>query len=259
MKKGQRLWTEEELILTMNLYCKLPFGKLHQNRLEVIELAELINRTPGSVAYKLVNLASLDPSLQARGIKGASNASKLDKKVWDDFYNNWDTLPFESEKLLSKFRHKNLEEEFYYDTETLPEGLTREAQIKVRVNQSFFRTMIMASYDYTCCITGIKQPELLIAGHIKPWGIDPKNRLNPQNGIAINALHDKAFENGLITITPDYEIRVSFELRKQEKDKAIQKYFTSFHGEKIIEPSRFLPGREFLEWHTNSRFKGSNH
>ena len=256
MKEGQRLWTEDELILAMNLYCKLPFGKLHQNRPEIIELAQLIDRTPGSVAYKLVNLASLDPSLQARGIKGAANASKLDKKVWDDFYNNWDTLPFESEKLLAKFKHKNLEEEILSETEPLLEGLTRAAQVQVRVNQSFFRTMIMASYNYTCCITGIRQPELLIAGHIKPWGIDHKNRLNPQNGLAMNALHDKAFENGLITITPDYTVIVSSELMRRSDDQAAQKYFTPYHGQHIIEPQRFLPDKNFLEYHNAVRFKG---
>ncbi len=177
MKEGQTLWSEEELILAMNLYCKLPFGKLHQSRPEVIELAKLIGRTPGSVAYKLVNLASLDPSLQARGIKGATNASKLDRKVWNDFYENWDVLPFESEKLLARFKNQTIEETI--PAENFQEGETRLTQVQIRVNQAFFRTMIMASYGYTCCITGIQQPELLIAGHIKPWGIDPKNRLNP--------------------------------------------------------------------------------
>lgn len=255
MKPGQKLWTEEELILTMNLYCKLPFGKLHQGRPEVIELAKLIGRTPGSVAFKLVNLASLDPSLQARGIKGASNASKLDKKVWDDFYNNWESLPFESEKLLAKMKNKNIEDELENEFDTMPEGQTRASWVQVRVNQAFFRKMIMASYNSTCCITGIKQPELLIAGHIKPWGVDPKNRLNPQNGIAINALHDKAFENGLITITPDYTIKVSAELLQISKDQTLQKYFLPYNNKKIIEPQRFLPDGEFLEWHNAERFR----
>lgn len=255
MKPGQRPWTEQELILTMNLYCKLPFGKLHQGRPEVMELARLIGRTPGSVAYKLVNLASLDPSLQARGIKGASNASKLDKKVWEDFYHNWDTLPFESEKLLAKMKNKNIEDEVFDEADAIPEGQTRTAQVQVRVNQSFFRKMILASYDYTCCITGLQQPELLIAGHIKPWGLDPKNRLNPQNGIAINALHDKAFENGLITITPDYIIKVSAELLQKESDTSLPKYFQPYNGKKIIEPKRFLPDQEFLEWHERVRFR----
>lgn len=86
MKKGQKLWTKDELILAINLYCKLPFGRLHKNTAEIIELANLLDRSNNAIAYKLVNFASLDPSLQKRGIKGASNTSKLDKEVWDEFY-----------------------------------------------------------------------------------------------------------------------------------------------------------------------------
>lgn len=71
MKQGQRLWTREELILAINLYCKIPFGKLHRNNPDIIKLAKLIDRTPNTVSYKLVNFASFDPSLEARGIKGA--------------------------------------------------------------------------------------------------------------------------------------------------------------------------------------------
>ncbi|MEC7264717.1 MAG: HNH endonuclease, partial [Bacteroidota bacterium] len=48
MKEGQRLWTRNELILAINLYCKLPFGRLHKTNPEVIHLANLINRTPSS-------------------------------------------------------------------------------------------------------------------------------------------------------------------------------------------------------------------
>ena len=110
MKKGQKLWTREELILAVNLYCKLPFGRLHRLNPEVIHLANLIGRTASSVAYKLVNFASLDPSLQARGIKGASNASKLDAEIWNEFFNNWDILPFESEKMLAQFEHTTIEQ-----------------------------------------------------------------------------------------------------------------------------------------------------
>jgi putative restriction endonuclease len=85
MKEGQTLWSRDELILAINLYCKLPFGRLHRGNSGVIHLAKLIGRTSNSVAYKLVNFASLDPSLKARGIKGASNASNLDKEIWNEF------------------------------------------------------------------------------------------------------------------------------------------------------------------------------
>jgi len=256
MKEGQKLWTREELILAVNLYCKSPFGRLHHLNPEVIHLANLIGRTPSSVAYKLVNFASLDPSLQARGIKGASNASKLDAEIWNEFFNNWDILPFESEKLLANFEHISVEELNHIPEMELPKEVKmREQIVKVRVNQSFFRSSILASYNNTCCVTGIQQPEFLIAGHIRPWSIDEKNRLNPQNGIAINALHDKAFETGLMTITTDFKIKISPELFKKKKSKSIDEYFLKLDDQDIILPSRFLPDIEFLKYHNEVRFK----
>lgn len=256
MKKGQKLWTREELILAVNLYCKLPFGKLHSKNPEVIILSNIIGRTSNSVAFKLVNFASLDPSLKARGIKGASNTSNLDKEIWNEFFNNWDILPYESEKLLAKYKKTTVAKLNHISESELPkEGKTREQVVKVRVNQSFFRSSILAAYNNTCCITGMQQSEFLIAGHIKPWGIDKINRLNPRNGIAINALHDKAFESGLLTITPDFKIKLSSVLKKQTKSESIKEYFLKYENQNIILPSRFLPDVEFLKYHNQERFK----
>ncbi|HWQ27285.1 MAG TPA: HNH endonuclease [Chlorobaculum sp.] len=256
MKAGQKLWTRDELILAINLYCKLPFGRLHAKNPEVVTLASLIGRTPGSIAYKLVNFASLDPSLQARGIKGASNASKLDREIWNEFYQDWDRLPFESEKLRASIEHSTVEKLNQIDEDELPkEGRTRERIVKTRVNQAFFRTMILASYNNTCCITGLQNSELLVAGHIKPWSIDEKNRLNPRNGLAMNALHDKAFESGLLTITPDYKVKISTLLKQQKKGLAVRDYFLQYDGKEILLPSRFLPDVEFLWHHNRERFK----
>lgn len=256
MKKGQKLWTRDELILAINLYCKLPFGRLHSRNPEVIELANLIGRTPNSIAYKLVNFASLDPSLKARGIKGASNVSKLDREIWTEYYENWEDLPFESEKLRAQIESKTVEEINNIDTSELPrEGKTREAIVKVRVNQSFFRRSVLASYNNTCCITGINFPEMLIAGHIKPWSKDKQNRLNPSNGIAINALHDKAFERGLITITPEYRIKISPSLSDKKGDEIIENYFLNYDGKEIILPSKFLPDVELLKYHNDNCFQ----
>ncbi|MEQ8808340.1 MAG: HNH endonuclease [Imperialibacter sp.] len=255
MKEGQRLWTRDELILALNLYCKLPFGRLHSRNPEVIHLAHLIDRKPNAVAYKLVNFASLDPSLQARGIKGASNTSILDKEIWNEFFEALNATAFESEKLLAKLENTTVEKLNDISEEELPkEGKTRDQVIKARVNQSFFRKSVLAAYNNTCCITGIQQPELLIAGHIKPWGIDEANRLNIRNGICINALHDKAFETGLITILDDYTIQVSSILKKS-KSKLTQDYFMKHHGQSIILPSRFLPEKAFLQYHRKVRFK----
>lgn len=255
MKKGQRRWTRDELILAINLYYKLPFGKLHHSNPQIIRLAQLIDRTSNAVAFKLNNFASLDPNLRKRGIKGASNTSKLDKKIWKEFYNNWDELPFKSEQLLAQLENKTVEELNDIDINDLPNGLSREQTVKVRVNQSFFRSSILASYNSTCCITGITQRDLLIAGHIKPWSLDKENRLNPRNGIAINALHDKAFENGLITITPEYRVKLSKSLLREKRTEALEKYFLQYNDQEIILPTKFLPDIDFLKFHNEHRFQ----
>ncbi len=255
MKKGQRLWTRNELLLAINLYCKLPFGKMHKSNPEIIELSGFIERTPSSLALKLANFASLDPSLKARGIKGASNSSKLDRLIWEEFYSNWKQLTFESEKLFLELSDKNLETLNVSGIDhQIREGLEKKVFVKKRINQSFFRKMILASYNNTCCITGISKPELLIAGHIKPWRLDKKNRLNPRNGIAMNPLHDKAFENGLITVTPNYRIKVSPILLKDKKSNSIEQYFLQYENKEIILPTKFLPDTEFLKYHNKERF-----
>jgi hypothetical protein len=38
---NQNRWTKEQLKLAFNLYCQLPFGKLHKGNKEIIELAGL--------------------------------------------------------------------------------------------------------------------------------------------------------------------------------------------------------------------------
>ena len=54
-------WTREHFLIALNLYCKLPFGKLHNGNPIIMEVAEKMGRTPNSLAMKLCNFAALDP------------------------------------------------------------------------------------------------------------------------------------------------------------------------------------------------------
>jgi putative restriction endonuclease len=256
MKDGQKLWTKEDLILAINLYCITTFGKIHSRNPEIIQFANLPGRTPSSVALKLVNFSSLDPTLKARGIKGMGNTSKLDKEVWDEFYTDWNVSLFASEVLLAKSKKTTVEKLNQIEIADLPkEGKEKERLVKTRVNQSIFRKVILATYSNSCCITGINNTELLIASHIVPWSKDEKNRLNPMNGLCLNALHDKAFDNGLITIdADDYKIRISSKLKTKNKSKGIEYNFLNFEGQTIQLPDKFLPSTELLKLH-NDFFK----
>ena len=243
----RRNWTREELILAINLYCKTPFGRIHNRNPEIIKLAKLIDRTPSSVSYKLANFASIDPSLQR---KGASNVSKLDIDVWNEFFKDWGKLAFESEMLLSKYDNSNTTA----DIEILPlEGYDRESIVKTRVNQAFFRKTVLASYNFKCCITGLSLTELLVASHIIPWSKDEKNRLNPRNGLCLNALHDKAFDKGLISISEKFRIIVSRKLKDSEKFPE-KELINKYDDQPISLPSRFLPDSEFLSYHRKNIF-----
>ena len=247
MNRGKRrAWTKDELILAINLYCKTPFGKIHVRNPDIIELANIMNRTPGSVGYKLANFASIDPSL-AR--KGASHVSKLDKEVWKDFFENWDEMAFESEKKAIEIRGKHFD---LSDNLMIPEGKTRESTVKTRVNQNFFRKMILSSFDSTCCVTGMSIAELLVASHIIPWSVDSKNRMNPQNGLCLNMLHDKAFDVGLITLDESYRVVLSSKIQRLTSEKV--KMLKDYDGVKITLPSRFIPSQKFLFFHREEIF-----
>lgn len=70
ISQPRKLWTKDELILALNLYLKLLFGKLHSHTPEIIHLPNILGRTPSSIAMRLNNFASVDPYHQQRGIDG---------------------------------------------------------------------------------------------------------------------------------------------------------------------------------------------
>jgi len=250
-------WSREETIVAFNLYCKIPFGKINKSNPEVIRLAKIIGRTPSSVGMKLGNLGRFDPELQKRGVGGLSQGSKMDEVVWNEFHGNWDSLAYESERLLLHFQNKNeaLLEQESVDT-PLPIGADKLQSVKVRVNQRFFRDAVLSAYDNKCCITGLDQPRLLIASHIKPWkDSDPATeRTNPRNGLCLSALYDKAFDEGFMTITPEFRILLSKSLREALPHKVVQETFLRYEGKKIEMPQRFFPLKEALEWHNQLVF-----
>ena len=88
-KYGQK-WSEDETILAFYYYCKIPFGKIHSRNPEIMRIAGLLGRTPGSVSFKMGNLGHFAPELQKRQISGLKNASKLDEKVVLEFQGNWE-------------------------------------------------------------------------------------------------------------------------------------------------------------------------
>src|SRR5438034_5029431 len=162
---------------------------MHARNPAVIAMARALGRTPGSVAMKLVNLASLDAAHQARGISGLTGVSRADKEIWQEFGSNWSVLAAESEKRLreilsAKGERPEKEPAGLRLLTAHPEGPTEAAaNVRVRIMQGFFRKVVLAAYESRCCVTGNPVRELLIASHILPWSQFPKERVNPRTGL----------------------------------------------------------------------------
>lgn len=257
MKEGQTSWTRDELILAINLYSKIRFGQMHQNNPDIIDLARVIGRTAGSVAYKLVNFASLDPRLRQ---KGMVNASKLDKQIWQEYMNHWDDIFVEGEKLLARKKHTTVEKLYdvnlneYEETE----GKEKERIVKIRVNQSMFRAVVLSNFDNKCCMTGISILDLIVASHIVPWSKDKKNRLSAKNGLSLNGLHDRAFDKHLITVTEDLKIKISPKFYKHSNVLGIKQNFLDYDGRPLLEPKKFYPDIDSLKIHNENFAKKSS-
>ena len=250
---GRNLWTREEHILAFNLYCQIPFGTMHMGNPRVVELARLIGRSVGAVSYKLSNFARLDPALKARDIRGNENGSKGEVEVWREFVNHPEDLAFESQRLLADRLNQPIEVVAEIDEQDLPPaGAEREAIVRVRINQSFFRRRIISAYEFRCCVTGLAVRELLVASHIVPWAQDAANRLNPRNGLCLNALHDRVFDRGLMWIDDGFVIRFSSRLGTDTKEnETALTWLRSFEGQRLRLPKEFTPDSNLLRVHAN--------
>jgi len=244
-------WTREQLIVAFNLYCRTPFGRIHNRNPEIIELAKAIGRSPSAVSWKLANFSRFDPSVTGRNLSGATHGSSLDREVWDEFNSDWQRLSFESEKLRAKLLGRSLNA---LQEKPFPEGKVRPTTVMARVNQGFFRAAVMAAYDVSCCITGIKTPELLRASHIVPWSVDTKNRTNPKNGLCLNALHDQAFDCGYIALDGDLKVLVSPKLR-HGVNMALDEMISKYKGHPIQQPKQFVPDHSFVAYHRDHVFR----
>ena len=153
-----RAWTHDELIVAMNLYSRLTFGQLHARNPLIIATAARMDRSPNSLAMKLCNLASFDPAVTSRGRVGLKGASQLDRKVWDAFQADWETMGTDSEQRFNTLVGTTpvVENEERW---ALREGPTElETVTRRRLGQDFFRRTVLVSYNHRYRITRDHDP-----------------------------------------------------------------------------------------------------
>lgn len=256
-------WSRGHRLIALNLYYKLPFGKLHRGNPLIKEVAAKMGRSASSLAIKLCNFASFDPVLQARGVVGMKGAANADRALWDEFNSALSVLGVESEQLLHDlFTQDETKEVDFLQRDKVrlvtPSGPTEtEATVTVRRGQQFFRQSVLNAYGVRCCITGINVPRLLVASHIKPWRGFPSDRLNPRNGLCLSSLHDAAFDSGLITLDENLNVILSKRLRSYFPQSELELSFVPFVGKRISLPDTLAkPDAECLSFHRTKVFTG---
>ena len=111
--------------------------------------------------------------------------------------------------------------------------LTRE--VKVRLHQSAFREYVLDAYSRSCTVCRLKHPELLDAAHIIPDAEESGEPVIP-NGLALCKIHHSAYDQNIIGITPDYELKVRGDVLDESDGPMLEWGLKKLEGQRIVLP-----------------------
>lgn len=119
-------------------------------------------------------------------------------------------------------------------------------ETRVRLHQARFRGRVLVAYSNLCAICRLKESRLLDAAHIS-GDLEQKGEPVIANGLSLCSIHHRAFDQDLVGISPDYEVRVARRLLDDE-DGPMLELLKGFHGQTIAVPSRrtWRPDRDRL-------------
>lgn len=127
-----------------------------------------------------------------------------------------------------------------------------ERRVARREGQGTFKARLLDSYGQ-CAITGEHTRPVLDGAHIQPY-LDPRSN-HVQNGLLLTKEFHTLFDQGYVTVTPDYEVRVSSALHDRWNNG---KRYYQYDGAPLRTPKdpAHWPSRAALEWHARQRFLG---
>jgi putative restriction endonuclease len=108
---------------------------------------------------------------------------------------------------------------FHEKARALPMTTEVERLVVQRIGQDIFRGALMGFWSGRCAVTGLDQPELLRASHMKPWAdcASDAERLDPFNGLLLAVHWDAAFDCGLVTFADDGAVQLSGKLSERAR------------------------------------------
>ncbi len=119
-------------------------------------------------------------------------------------------------------------------------------QVRTRLHQARFRGLVLPAYADKCAICRLRELRLLDAAHIV-GDLEEAGAATVTNGLSLCSIHHRAFDQRLVGVSPDYEIRVSRSLL-EEDDGPMLDVLKQFHGQSLHVPARTAqrPDRERL-------------
>lgn len=118
--------------------------------------------------------------------------------------------------------------------------------VRARLHQARFRGIVLPAYGDRCTICRLKETRLLDAAHIV-GDVQRKGEATVTNGLSLCSIHHRAYDENLVGVSPDYQVRVSRRLL-EEDDGPMLDVLKTFDQQSIHLPARLAhyPDRERL-------------
>jgi putative restriction endonuclease len=122
-----------------------------------------------------------------------------------------------------------------------------EEIVKRRLHQPAFRLRVLSAYNSSCALCRLRHPELLDAAHIKEDS-DGGEPIVP-NGVAMCAIHHRAFDANVLGIRPDFIVQVREDVLEEHDGPTLRHALQGVHGERLVLPRQrgAHPDRTLLE------------
>jgi hypothetical protein len=129
----------------------------------------------------------------------------------------------------------------------------RKIEINGRQKQSLFRKRVLENFQTQCCLSAVKEENLLIASHIIPWADRIETRLDPSNGLCFSYVYDKLFDEGYFSF--DDKLKVVVSDMASTISKEIQDILLSVESIKIREPVNYPISLEYIKYHRQTKMR----
>lgn len=248
MVDDRRLWAEDETLFLFRVLIAEDSRSLSSGSPRVAEIAELLDRRPGSVHRKLEDIRSNNPSYIAGG-RRPTNCAALVREIWKGLESDYDATMRRIETAYVSVRGDVAKGDEWAAEDIMP-GYDVPIEATRRDGQQLFRCMVAANFGHRCCVTGIATPALLVASHIRPWkDSDPRRRTDPSNGLCLDRLHDGLFDRHLMTFDDDMRVEYADSVRRENGEEAFERFFGRYEGMRMREPSLYPVDAGLMDEH----------